>query len=95
MKYSPLELQQRFLYPSKGAVKTATIRSAGKTFEGTLVHADEFEIAITGKDGWYRSWPRSAVQVEIHDPLDAHRALMPKYTDADVHNLFAYLETLK
>jgi len=94
-RYTPIDLQQRFLYPAKGVVKTATVQSGGTTYEGTLVHADEFEVAITGKDGWYRSWPRSRVQVEIHDPLDAHRALMPKYTDADVHNLFAYLETLK
>ena len=94
-KYSPLELQQRFLYPSKGTVKTATVKTAKETIEGKLVHADEFEIAIKDKNGWYRSWPRAAVQVEIRDPLAEHKALMPKYTDADIHNLFAYLETLK
>jgi cytochrome c oxidase cbb3-type subunit 3 len=95
-KYPPIELQQRFLYPAKGAVRTATVTTpAGETVQGTLVHADEFEIAITGKDGWYRSWARPSVKVQIHDPLAAHRALMPQYTDADVHNLFAYLETLK
>jgi len=94
-KYSPLELQQRFLYPSKGNVKTATVKTSTETIEGRLVHADEFEIAIKDKSGSYRSWPRASVQVQIHDPLAEHKALMPKYTDADVHNLFAYLETLK
>ncbi len=94
-KYSPIDLQQRFLYPSKGAVKTATVKEGGRSFEGKLIHADEFEIAIADKDGWYRSWPRGRVEVEIHDPIAAHKALMPKYTDADVHNLFAYLETLQ
>jgi cytochrome c oxidase cbb3-type subunit III len=95
-KYRPIELQQRFLYPANGAVRTATVTlPGGKTIEGNVVHSDEFEIAITGKDGWYQSFSRDAVKVEIHDPLAAHRALMPKYTDADVHNLFAYLETLK
>ncbi len=95
-KYAPLELQQRFLYPSKGAVKTATVKTPdGETIEGTVVHADEFEIAITDSDGWYRSWSRSRVEVEIRDPLAAHRALMTRYTDRDIHNLFAYLETLK
>ncbi|HLW75904.1 MAG TPA: cytochrome c [Bryobacteraceae bacterium] len=94
-KYRPLELQQRFIYPSRGAVPTATVKAGADTFEGRVVHDDEFEIAITAKDGWYRSWPRDQVQVEIHDPLAAHRALMTKYTDADIHNLFAYLETLK
>ena len=56
---------------------------------------DEFDIGIKGADGWYRSWPKSAVKVELHDPLTAHRNLMEKYTDADIHNLFAYLQTLK
>lgn len=95
-KYQPIELQQRFLYPAKAAIPTATIKlPTGETVEGTVVHDDEFEIAITDKSGWYRSWPRSAVDVKINDPLAAHRALMTKYTDASVHDLFAYLETLK
>lgn len=95
-KYRPVELQQRFLYPAKGAVPLAVVTlPGGEIVEGTLVHADEFEIAVTDKRGWYRSWKRDEVQVEIDDPLAAHRAQMPKYTDADVHNLFAYLETLK
>jgi cytochrome c oxidase cbb3-type subunit 3 len=95
-KYSPLELQQRFLYPSGSGKRTASVTlTDGQAVEGLVVHADEFEIAITGKDGWYRSWPRSQVRVEIRDSLAAHRALLEKYTDPDIHNLFAYLETLK
>ena len=95
-KYSPLELQQRFLYPSGSGKRTATIvLPNGQTMQGTVVQVDEFDIAITGKDGWYRSWPRSQVKMEIRDSLAAHRALMEKYTDQDIHNLFAYLETFK
>ncbi len=94
-KYSPLELQQRMLYPSKNPGRTATIKTANETIEGKVVHADEFEIAITDKSGWYRSFPRARVEVEIRDPLAAHKEQMPKYTDADIHDLFAYLETFK
>jgi cytochrome c oxidase cbb3-type subunit 3 len=95
-KYSPLDLQQRFLFPGGGSQMTATVMLRdGQVVEGVVEHNDEFEIAIRGKDGWYRSWPRSEVKVEIHDPLAAHRALMEKYTDRDIHNVFAYLETLK
>jgi cytochrome c oxidase cbb3-type subunit III len=95
-KYKPLELQQRFLYPAKSGKPSAVVKLAtGEVIEGPLVHDDEFDIAITGSDGWYHSWPRDQVTVEIHDPLTAHRALMPKYTDADIHNLFAYLEKQK
>ena len=95
-KYSPLDLQQRFLFPGTGAKMTATVTLRdGQVVEGVVEHQDEFEIAIRRKDGWYRSWPRNEVKVEIHDPLAAHRALMEKYTDRDIHNVFAYLETLK
>lgn len=45
--------------------------------------------------GWYHSWPRSQVEVEIHDPLALHLQLLHKYSEADVHNVFAFLETLK
>ena len=67
----------------------------GTVFEGVIKQSDEYTIALIGKDGWYRSWSRDAVKVVIHDPLETHRALTEKYTDSDMHNLFAYLETLK
>jgi cytochrome c oxidase cbb3-type subunit 3 len=95
-KYSPIDLQQHMVYPGRDIPVTATITTPdGKTYEGTVVRNDEFTIAITGKDGWHRSWPQNAVKTEIHDPLAVHRELMEKYTDKDMHNLFAYLETLK
>lgn len=94
-KYSPLVVQHRILAPP-GPKPTAVVTlPTGAKFSGKLVQEDEFDIAIRDTDGWFRSWPRSQVQVEIHDPLKAHRDLMEQYTDADVHNLFAYLETLK
>ncbi len=96
-KFSPIDLQQQMVYPSKEHVKKTAVVTAsnGTKYQGQVAHDDEFNIALTGEDGWYRSWPKSEVSVEVHDPLAAHRELMGKYSDADVHNLFAYLETLK
>jgi cytochrome c oxidase cbb3-type subunit 3 len=98
-KYSPIDLQSRFLYPQgrrQSVQRTVTVKlPSGQLFEGKLVHLDEFDIAMRDPSGQYHSWPRAAVEVTIHDPLAAHRALLDTYTDADVHNLFAYLETLK
>ncbi len=99
-KYSPLDLQSKFLYPpglnSKDTRSTAIVTlPSGKTFSGNVEYLDEFDVAIRDASGTYRSWPREHTKVEVHDPLEAHRELMKKYTDADVHNLFAYLETLK
>ena len=31
----------------------------------------------------------------VDDKLEAHAALLPKYTDDDMHNVLAYLQTLK
>ncbi|MGA8028253.1 MAG: c-type cytochrome [Bryobacteraceae bacterium] len=96
-KYAPIDLQQNMLYPSsKGAGTTGVVTTSdGTRFEGKVMHQDEFGISMICQDGRYRSWPAEAVKIETHDPLAAHRELMNQYTNADVHNLFAYLETLK
>lgn len=96
-RVKPIELQQAMVYPSEGKKeRTATVRlKDGQRFEGRVLHEDEFNIGLVCQDGWYRSWPRDDVQVEVHDPLEAHRELTAKYTQADLHNVFAYLETLK
>jgi cytochrome c oxidase cbb3-type subunit III len=96
-KLKPIDLQQAMVYPEdKRGHGTAVITTKdGQRFEGKVVHEDEFDIGLICQDGWYRSWPRAEVHVELHDPLEAHRELTSKYTEADLHNLFAYLETLK
>jgi cytochrome c oxidase cbb3-type subunit 3 len=95
-KYSPIDLQQHMVYPSREDQRTAAVTLPnGEKYEGKVVHADEFRIGIIAQDGWYHSWPADQVKVDIHDSLAAHRELMQKYTDADIHNVFAYLETLK
>jgi cytochrome c oxidase cbb3-type subunit III len=96
-KYQPLELQRKMIYPNSMSVsKTAVVTlKNGQRCEGKLVDQDEFDIGVICQDGWYRSWRREEVQLEIHDPLEAHRQLLSQYTDADLHNVFAYLETLK
>jgi cytochrome c oxidase cbb3-type subunit III len=94
-KYPPVELQARFLYPA-GKPQTATVKLAsGETVTGKLVHLDAFYVAIEDEKGWYRSWPCKEVKVEVHNPIAAHVGLLSKYTNKDMHNLFAYLETLK
>jgi cytochrome c oxidase cbb3-type subunit 3 len=34
-------------------------------------------------------------KVELKDPVQAHYDMLSKYTDANIHNLTAYLVTLK
>ena len=58
---------------------------------------DDFTIALTDASGDYRSFSRNGdiPKVVLKDPIQAHYDLLPKYTDADIHNLTAYLVTLK
>ena len=94
-KYSPAELQARLLYPSD-VPKTATVTTrSGQRITGELLYKDAFSIAVRDHEGWYRSWPCSDVKFEIQNPVEAHLQLLRKYTEADMHNLFAYLETLQ
>jgi cytochrome c oxidase cbb3-type subunit 3 len=96
-RLKPIDLQQEMVYPANGKKERTAVVTLkdGQRFEGKIVHVDEFNIGIICQDGWYRSWPRDELQVEIRDPLEAHRELTSKYSEADLHNLFAYLETLK
>jgi cytochrome c oxidase cbb3-type subunit 3 len=94
-KYSPIDLEVRMLYPrGKHTIVAVTLPSGGQV-KGPLEHADDFVIALRDASGWYRSFARDRVKVELQDPLAAHRELLDKLTQADVHNLFAYLESLK
>jgi cytochrome c oxidase cbb3-type subunit 3 len=67
----------------------------GKVVIGKVVSHDEFMISITDGEGWRRSWPVRDVKIAIDNPLHAHVELLNKYTDADMHNVFAYLQSLK
>ena len=77
---------------------TVTLRS-GETLQGTLKRIDDFTVSLTLADGQYRSFTREGPQavraVQIEDPLAPHRQLLTRYTDADMHDVTAYLETLK
>lgn len=95
---NPIDLQQAIVYPTGSQVPAATASITvkdGTRYDGKIVRQDEFRIGIVAQDGWYRSFAVPDVTIAIHDPLEAHRALMNRYTDADIHNLFAFLEKAK
>lgn len=68
-----------------------------RSFKGTLERIDDFNVSLTDAHGEYHSFARNGAvpKVELNDPLKAHYDMLPKYTDADMHNLTAYLVTLK
>src|SRR5262245_32177782 len=77
---------------------TVTVTPApGARVEGTPVRMDDFYVVVRLADGTERTFARSGdnPRVEIQDPLEPHRKLLATYTDADIHDLTAYLATLK
>lgn len=94
-KYSPADLESRFLDPPHKDVSAIVSLPSGQKMKGTLLHLDDFYVAILDEDGRYHSWPLSKVRVRVTDPLATHRQLLRTYTDKDIHNVFSYLETLK
>ena len=92
-----LTLLQRMLYPNPRRTRpTVTVTLApGQVVTGTLAYRDEFTIALTDASGWYRSWATTQVKFTVDDPLQAHVEQLGKYTDADMHDVLAYLQTLR
>jgi cytochrome c oxidase cbb3-type subunit 3 len=97
----PVNLQQRFLFPTltRGGPKqievTVTPANA-RPVSGTLVRIDTFYVSLRDASGEYQTFRRAPnVKVEVRDPLSTHHELLDQFTDADMHNVLAYLETLK
>jgi mono/diheme cytochrome c family protein len=109
-KYDTVNLQQKIVMPresrygarsgpiDKGTAVTATVTlPSGEVVNGLLDHIDDFAITLIDEHGERRSFTRDddVPKVELHDPMKGHTELLKRYTDADIHNLTAYLVTLK
>ena len=94
-RYKGLELEQNMLYPRHAKSKVTVTLASGETVTGTLAYLDEFTIALTDSSDTYRSWRTRDVQYKVDAPANAHVEQFSKYTDADIHNLMAYLQTLQ
>lgn len=84
--------------PSPKRIVTVAVTPPGEsTIEGRLLRIDDFLVALELPDGTSRSFRREGdrPKVEVRDPLTGHRDLLPLYTDKDVHDVTAYLVTLK
>jgi mono/diheme cytochrome c family protein len=109
-RHDPFALQSRWLHPraagrgpggpraaSGSAVRVTVSPPTGPPVTGVLDYIDDFNASLWDTTGEYRSFRREkgAPKVELHDPLQGHWDLLERYTDADIHNVTAYLATLK
>jgi len=77
---------------------TVTVTLAGgKVVEGKLDHLDDFLVTVTDADGNHFTYARNGgvPKVVVHNPLEAHIDMLPKWTDDQIHNVTAYLVSLK
>src|SRR5579863_1934619 len=95
-RLAPLELEAQMLYPDHAPPTEATVvLNSGERVKGTLEHFDEFTVTVRDSAGWQRSFSRDEAMVEMDNPLRAHKELLIKITQKQMHDLFAFMETLK
>ena len=78
-------------------VTVSVTPSNGARVEGRLVRIDDFTVVVLQDDGVRRTFVRKGNEpkVEVRDPADAHRELIMNLADKDMHNVTAYLWSLR
>ena len=108
-RYDAFALQAKWLQPrggrgggrgaaaAKSEITVTVTPSKGPAVTGVLDRIDDFSVSLHDSRGEYHSFTidGGSPKVEIHDPLKPHVDLLGKYSDADIHNMTAYLVTLK
>jgi cytochrome c oxidase cbb3-type subunit 3 len=92
--------RRRMPSPAATSPRTPTVSvtlPSGEIVEGRLAQIDDFLVTVGLADGTVRTFRRDedVPKVEVHDPMKAHRDLLAVYTDKDIHDVTAYLMTLK
>ena len=101
-KYDPPTLQEKLVMPRAGrggggrGNATVTLAS-GEKIQGAALRVTDFDVTLRLADGTTKTWAREhgVPKVDIPDPLQANVEIMRKLSDTDMHNLTAYLATLK
>ena len=107
-KYETVDIQQRMLFPGGGrggrrgasppasAIRVTVTPQGAAPVSGILLYMDDFVVSLQDSTGAFHSIKRvSSLKIEKTDPLEAHHALLETITDKSIHDLVAYLETLK
>ncbi len=107
----PKTLQQMWLMPGSGGrgfgPNTAPIPAppitgvvtmpSGERVEGRVEHVDDFTVTLLLANGQRRTIDtfETKARLELRDPLQPHKEMLPIYTDSDIHNVTAYLASLR
>ena len=96
---SPDLLQRGWVWPTgddRFAITANVKMPSGETIAGKVTQVSDFHITIVDGSGQTHSVDREpGVAVELHDPLKDHLDIVATLKNQDLHNVTAYLETLK
>jgi mono/diheme cytochrome c family protein len=98
---SPDQLQRSWIWPARPADNslaiTGTVKTQqGSTISGYVIQVSDFRITLISADGRTHAVDRGpSVDLHMEDPLQAHQALVNGLRNDDMHNVTAYLETLR
>jgi cytochrome c oxidase cbb3-type subunit 3 len=83
--------------PDPNAITATVTLANGQTFKGIPVVNSDFDVTLRLADGFTQTWARNngIPKVELADPMAEHLVILTKLKDTDLHNLTAYLATLK
>lgn len=99
--HSPEQLQRGWIWPTRredsSLAITAKVKTPdGITMAGRVTQVSDFRITLVDHSGKTHVIEREpGVEVQIDDPLAAHEAMIMSLTNDDMHNVTAYLATLK
>lgn len=98
---SPEQLQKGWIWPSRAGNASLAISATVKTLDGSTIagqvtQVSDFRITVVDRAGQTHVIDRKpGVEVKVDDPLAAHEEWIMTLTNDDMHNVTAYLETLK
>lgn len=82
--------------PNPAAVTITLTPASGPSISGVLVEMDDLFVTFRDESGSIRVIRRvPGLKIAKNDPLEAHHELLDRITDKNIHDLVAYLETMK
>lgn len=83
--------------PDAHPARVVVSMPGGKEIEGSLLQINDFFVTLTDEQGNRRTILRDndTPRVAVHDPAEFHRQMLLKWTDKRMHDVAAYLASLK
>jgi cytochrome c oxidase cbb3-type subunit III len=94
--HSPEQLQRYWIWPVRNGNLTANVKTSAGALSGRVMQISDFRITVVEGSGKTETIDRGAgVTVQLKDSLAAHQQMLMTLGNDDMHNVTAYLESLR